>query len=36
MKSKEIIEILNTIDELRTITDVDIDVGDISISVKRA
>ena len=35
MKSKEIIEILNTIDELRTITDVDIDVGDISISVKR-
>mgnify|MGYP001216449729 FL=1 len=36
MKSKEIIEILNTIDELRTITDVNIDFGDISISVKRA
>ena len=36
MKSKEIIEILNTIDELRTITDVDIDFGDITISVKRA
>ena len=35
MKSKEIIEILNTIDELRTITDVNIDIGDISISVKR-
>lgn len=36
MKSKEIIEILNTIDELKTITDVNIDVGDISISVKRS